>query len=243
MPSAGGVGGRHRVRLGGPFRGPAEGSGGDPLRAVARSRGDPAGGRSRGSVRRSALPARPGRAPERRLRRSGRPRGRGGRYRRPPRPDRRGSAAAPIADLERARAIVAEEAARFEERRAAARLAPLSGRSARWATGRSRPSSGGPPRGSRGSDRRSAPRSRRSLAGRREAPAHADGPREGADRAEPRRRGRACAGRAVRHRVRTRRLNRPCCASAPAVRRWHLRRPMKWCGSWRTAASTASWFR
>jgi glutamyl-tRNA reductase len=36
-----------------------------------------------------------------------------------------GSAVAPIADLERARAIVAEEAARFEERRAAARLAPL----------------------------------------------------------------------------------------------------------------------
>jgi glutamyl-tRNA reductase len=40
---------------------------------------------------------------------------------------RLGAAAArgPIADLERARAIVAEEAARFEERRAAARLGPL----------------------------------------------------------------------------------------------------------------------
>src|SRR5262249_52957840 len=36
-----------------------------------------------------------------------------------------GSAGALIADLERARAIGAEETARFEERRAAARLAPL----------------------------------------------------------------------------------------------------------------------
>jgi glutamyl-tRNA reductase len=38
---------------------------------------------------------------------------------------RAGRAGAPIADVERARAIVAEETARFEERRAAARLAPL----------------------------------------------------------------------------------------------------------------------
>jgi glutamyl-tRNA reductase len=36
-----------------------------------------------------------------------------------------GPAGAPIADVERARAIVADEAARFEERRVVARLAPL----------------------------------------------------------------------------------------------------------------------